>query len=575
MLLELRIHNLAIVEDLTLGLGPGLTVLTGETGAGKSVIAGALALLGGRPNPGNLVRSGHELGFAEGVFDLGDRPGQLRFLANLGVRVAADGILVLRRELRASGRDRVLINGLVSSLALLKEIGARLLHIQSQDQQRQLARAGFAGDLLDRWQGNHGLLGDVAAARGEFRDLSQKVAELEQAAAAGKQQLDVWRYQHDELAAAQLDPQEEALLAEQIHFGRNARRLLEGAGHARSLLEDGDPSLRLLLGQVMGELGRIGEESPRLKEVLEILGTAQANLEEASSLLEGYLDSCEIDPQQLDELEDRKALYEQLQRKYQRDTAGLLAWQAELEQKLVFQDQAPAELAGLRAELEEARARLAAAAEALHRRRLEGASKLEQKLQEVLRPLGLPDIRCRVAVELRADEDGPITIADRPCLVSEKGCDEVRLLVQPNAGEALGPAHLIASGGEKSRIFLGVSVLEDRGAEPPLRLFDEIDAGLGMEGAGPVADLLQDLARQGQVLCITHLATVAARADRHVKVAKRQQEGRTTVEILLLQDEGRVAELTRLLGGERVLPDSRHQVAFARKLLEAAGEKPI
>ncbi len=569
MLLELRIHNIAIVEDLALTLDSGLTVLTGETGAGKSVIAGALGLLAGRANPGDLVRSGQEIGYAEGVFDLGEEPGHLQMLGELGIRVDSDGILVLRRELRPEGRDRVLINGLVSSLALLKQVGGLLLNIQSQDQQRRLSRAEFACDLLDNWQGNGDFLRAVNQAWGRLRRLLEELTGLERAAAAGLEQKEIWKYQLEELAAAGLDPQEEDLLAEQIHFGRNARHLLETAGYARSLLEDADPSIRMLLGKVVGELGRVSGDSTRLQEVLDILTTAETSLDEASRLLEGYLDTCEIEPSQLDEIEARKALYEQLRRKYHRDVPGLLALEAELREKLAFQDQAPVELAALREKVEAARADLAVAADELHRRRLEGAEKLGSELEDILRPLGLPSIRCRIDVSLRADPDGPVQLDGAGCAVTDRGCDAVRLLVQPNPGEAMGPAHRIASGGEKSRIFLGVSVLEGRSEEPPLRLFDEIDAGLGMEGAGPVADLLEDLSRQGQVLCITHLATVAARARRHLKVAKNLHQGRTTAAARYLEGEERVQELTRLLGGEGVLPDPRHQVAFARKLLEA------
>ncbi len=569
MLLELRIHNIAIVEELTLPLGSGLTVLTGETGAGKSVIAGALGLLAGRPNPGDLVRSGSEIGYAEGVFDLGEEPRHLERLGELGLRVEADGILVLRRELRPQGRDRVLINGLVSSLGLLKQVGGLLLNIQSQDQQRRLSRPEFACDLLDDWQQNDDLLRAVNRSWGDLRDLLAELEGLEQATAAGLEQQEIWKYQLEELAAAGLDIQEEELLAEQIHFGRNARRLLESAGFARSLLEDADPSLRMLLGQVMGELGRVSGDSTRLQEVLSILEAAATNLDEASRLLEGYLDTCEIDPSRLDEIEARKALYEQLQRKYHRDVSGLLELAAELKEKLAFQDQAPAEMAALQERVEAARAELTAAVDKLHRRRLAGAKKLGPQLEKILRPLGLPAIRCRIDVSLREDPDGPVRLAGTCCAVTECGCDVVQLLVQPNPGEALGPAHRIASGGEKSRIFLGVSVLEGKSEEPPLRLFDEIDAGLGMEGAGPVADLLAELSRQGQVLCITHLATVAARANRHLKVAKKVRDERTVALVQYLEGEERVEELTRLLGGDGVIDDSRHQVAFARKLLEA------
>ncbi|NCQ35053.1 DNA repair protein RecN [bacterium] len=571
MLLELRIHNLAIIDDLVIPLGPGLTVLTGETGAGKSVVAGGLGLLAGRPASAEWVRQDEDLGFVEGVFDLQERPRLRRQAVRMGMSLDEDGILVVRRELRPAGRDRVVINGLVSSMAILKQLGEILLNIQSQDQQRQLARPDFARVLLDRWQGNATALAAVAEARRDFLAARSEVDAAVAQAEEGRRQVEMWRYQLEELDQAGLDAEEEMLLAEQIHFGRNARRLLESAALARELLEDGEPSARALLNRALGELDRVGGDSPRLENIVSVLRESEATLEDAARRLGQYLDTCEIDPARLDELESRKALYEDLRRKYHWETPDLIALAEELRAQLDFQDRSGEEIERLEAEVARAAKELGDAATALHARRVEGGERLAAALVKVLRPLGLPGLACRISVEISREEEGPVVVNGEPCLPAEHGCDRVELLVRTNPGEAFGPAHRIASGGERSRIYLGVSVLDADSGDQPLRLFDEIDAGLGMEGAAPVADLLANLAGRSQVLCISHLATVAARGVRHLKISKGQQGKRTVARATYLEGEARVGELTRLLGGVEAEDDTGHQEAFARKLLESAG----
>ena len=571
MLLELRIHNIAIIDDLNVALGPGLTVLTGETGSGKSVIAGSLGLLaGGAADPG-LVRKGEELGFVEGVFDLEPDPAARALATRMGLRVDGDGILVLRRELRPAGRDRVLCNGMISSLAVLRQLGGALLAIQSQDQQRELARPDFARTLLDHAADTGEELAAVANARKEYLAAADKLREVSDRMEAGRQQEEMWRYQLEELDHAGLDADEEALLAEKLHFGRNARALLEAAGQARDLIEAGEPSSRSLLGAALAALAKVGESGSRLEEIMSLLRDAEASLDEAAHRLTAYLDACEVDPRSLDELEQRKALYEDLQRKYRRDVGELLRYAETLRAHLEFQDHAADEVEACRRELREAATALGSAAAALHRKRHDGAEVLAGRLEEILRPLGLPDLRVRLEVELNETDEGGIAVSDRSCVVAAHGADTVRLLVRTNPGAAFGPVHRIASGGERSRIFLGISVLDTGQQVRPLRLFDEIDAGLGMEGAAPVAGLLQELARRDQVLCITHLATVAARGNRHLRITKQRRGSETAVRVKELEAEERVAELTRLLGGEAAVTDTSDQEAFARRLYEEGG----
>lgn len=569
MLRELRVGNLALVDDLVLTLDAGLTMLTGETGAGKSLIAGALSLLVGGKVDRQIIRQGEELAFVEGVFDLGQEEAIRNKAATLGIRLGSDGILVLRRELKREGRGRVLINGLVSSLPLLEQIGGELLAIQSQDQQRLLSLPSFPGDFLDTVLDNGAERERVANALDRYRELQvQYEARLREEEFA-RQQLDMWRYQHQELDEAGLTPGEEETLGEKLALGRNSRALLEAAGTARQGLTEGQINARQLLGSAESVLAPLAGESPRLQSILEMIRDAGAAVSESAGDLERFLDGVDVDPAQLDELEARKSLYEELRRKYDRTVDGLIELRDTLADRIARQEEAATDLEQLEVARDTARLELTSAVEALRENRLQGAGQVAARAVEIIRPLALPELELEFRIEPDLDQDSAIQVLGRPCRITAKGADQVRLLARTNRGEGLGEVGRIASGGEKSRIFLGLSVLQRRGVQQPLQLFDEIDAGLGMDNAVPVAELLGRLAVDSQVICITHLPTVAARGDNHLKVEKIVAGGRTVLQVLPIPGEARVEEIARLLGGRKsgAKGGSDKQAAYARQLL--------
>lgn len=572
MLTELRVGNLALVEELNLQLNSGLTMLTGETGAGKSLIAGAMSLLTGVKADRGLIRSGEELAWVEGVFDLSAKPKLCRWLAELGVRLGADDILVLRRELRMTGRGRVLINGLISSLSLLEQVGGALLAIQSQDQQRRLGQASFAQQFLD---GVLELSAEVAAvkdAREAWDALNVQLASRRQEAEFARQQVEMWQYQLRELQGMGLDASEEANLAEQLAFGRNARSLLEGAGKALAHLSEGQVTARQLLGSASGALAGVVSHSQKLETILDKILEAEHTVAEAGQELERFLDAAEVDPAKLDEMEGRKAQYEELRRKYGRDVPGLIALEESLAERLDRQQESVQDIEALTAASAEARAILAAAALDLRDKRRAGAPKVAARAAEVIRPLALPEISLEFVLAPKVDPSSDFELAGVRCQISNSGADVVTLMAQTNRGEKAGEVALIASGGEKSRIFLGLSVLSGQEAEQPLLLFDEIDAGLGMDNAIPVANLLADLAERGQVLCITHLATVAARGQSHLKAEKKLIDERTVLSVATLTGPERLTEIARLLGADKsgTTDASGSRLAYAKQLLAQA-----
>ncbi len=568
MLLELRVSQLALVDDLVLPAAPGLTMLTGETGAGKSMIAGALSVLAGAQVPKDLVREGEDLAWVEGVFDLAERPRTCEFLARAGVRVAADGILVLRRELRRQGRNRVLINGLTSSLALLEAIGPRLLQIQSQNQQQDLADPDYARDLLD------GLLEcrDLQAAVGEawtaWRDAEAALAARRAETEASREQLDLWRYQRDELAEAQLDPDEEAVLSERLALLRHSAALREGAAEALQSLAAGEGGARDALGHAQSVLSPLADLSPRLGEIAELLETSVTAAGEAQRSLDRFLDGLDLDPAGLDECEARQALYAELKRKYRRDTTALIDYRDELARRVERQDGADDDLAELTAERDRLCDRLAEAARLLHERRSGGAAGVARDAERLIRPMSLAALELAFAVDPLYDERGEIDVDGRPCRVERNGADRVSLRVRTNPGEGMGDVAVLASGGERSRIHLGLTALRRDRLEPPLLLLDEIDSGLGMDAAAPVARLLADLAAGSQVLCITHLPTMAVHGRHHWRVVKRGRDGRTVLDLERVEGEERVAEIARLLGGRDAADDAAEaRLSYARDLL--------
>jgi len=571
MLLELRIGNLALAEEVVLRPGPGLSVLTGETGAGKSLIAGALALLAGARAERHQVRSGEEEAWVEAVCDLSGRPDLLQSLRRLGLTPGPDGLMMLRRELRREGRGRVLIDGRLSSLAVLEAAGGLLFAVQSQDQKRELTAPGFARDLLDDVLGLHAERDAVEAALDRHRDLARQLSRRRDEHALAVEQADLWRYQRDELRGAGLREGEEEELAEAIAVKRHARAMLEAAGSAGECLDGGDAAARGLIGRALATLGPVAQHGRRLQLAHDRLEAAAEAVAEAVAELERFLDGADDDHRGLDELQERKALYEELRRKYRADVPALLALADVMDQRLERHSAADHDLADLTAAVAAAAEQLAAACQRLRSARTAGAPRVAAAAEASIRPLALPQLDVLLTVTPWRDAHGDVEVDGQRCRVATHGADEVRLEVRTNPGEAAGEAAAIASGGEAARIHLGLTVLRQQRHRPLIWLFDEVDAGLGMDAATPVARLLCDLARQEQALCITHLPTVAAHGAQHWRVSKRVSGGRTVITLQELDGPARVDEVARQLGGEGWRQgDDAAQTRYARELLAAA-----
>ena len=569
MLLELRIGQLGLVDELVLPVDQGLTMLTGETGAGKSMIAGALSLLCGGRVPKDLVREGEDIGWVEAVFDLGDSPLRTAEIRRAGIRLGEDSVLVLRRELRREGRSRVMINGLLSSLPVLERIGPTLLSIQSQHQQLTLSRAGFARDYLDEALQLEDLRIAMRNAWSDWGEACTELERFEDDMRAAGEQADLWRYQHDELRAAGLDPEEEQSLSERLAVLQDIARLRQAAALALSLVAD-DRAAGELLGKASSSLPHTETPIRALEEARSALLDAQEYANQAAAQLERFLDSLDLDGGSLDELQERKALYEDMRRKYSRSIPELISYLELLSHRLELHNSAETGLTSRRDAVEEAKTRVEYTAAQLGAARRSGVTEVSRRALEVIRPLALADLELAFVIAHQDDPTSEFVQAGRSVAVDSRGADLVTLEVKTNKGEAQRDVTAVASGGERSRIYLGLTALVRGNLEPPLLLLDEIDAGLGLDAARPVARLLRTLAGEGQVLCITHLPTMAVHGRRHWRAVKNEVAGRTILDVQRVEDEDRVLELERLLGGEDRDSDAHSRRAFARELLKEA-----
>ncbi len=547
MLTTLRIKNLALVTDLTLELQPGFNVITGETGAGKSIMIGALNLVLGERADRALIRAGSENCSVEAILDAaGVRAPLQPFLEENGLEPCEDNQLVLKRTFTSAGANRQFINGSPTTLGVLAALGEGLIDMHGpHDHQsllhpsRQLAILDAFGNLQTRREAFAGLVRRRTALYSEKSALV-----IDEKAYA--QQLDLLRFQVTEITAAQLQPDEEDRVGEDYQRARNAARLLELSRTALELLRENENSLLTQagsLGRILLELQRLDAGASALVSRLE---QVTGELRELVGGLSHYADRLDIDPARLQELEERVNLILSLKRKYGASPVEVLAFGAEARQKLLRLEQRDEELARLNSAISGVETELWRAGCELSEQRRKVAGPLGGAVIKQLKDLGFSQSHFEVTLRT-PDRDSFL----RPgALVSTSGLDTVEFQFAPNPGEPPRPLRAIASSGEMARVMLALKTVLARVDEIPVLIFDEVDANVGGETANAVGEKMRQIARERQVLCITHLAPVAAHASAHYLVTKQVREGRTFSEITLLARKERVTELARMLGGQ-------------------------
>ena len=559
MLTTLRIKNLALVSDLTLELQPGCNVITGETGAGKSIILGALNLVLGERADRTLIRSGEESCSVEAVFDVKKLRAPLKsFLEENGLEPCEDYQLVLKRTFTSAGTNRQFINGSATTLATLASIGEWLVDMHGPHDHQSLLHAAKQLAILDAF-------GGLEKERESFGELVRRRAVLENEKAAlivdektYAQQLDLLRFQVQEISAARLQPDEEKSVEEEFNRASNAAKLLQLSQAALEALSESDNSLLTqsgAVGRVLAELQRVDSGAANL---VELHAQATGTLRELQTELSRYAEKVDVDPARLAEIEERLNLIHSLKRKYGATLAEVIAFGDEAKQKLNALESRDAELARINSELQKRDAELLSAGKKLSAARKKVIPQLAKAVSQQLDDLGFKQSRFDVAIktDFVGDEVTSLKSKENQRLLTSSptfrrtGFDEIEFQFAPNLGEPAKPLRAIASSGEIARVMLALKTVLAAEDEIPVLIFDEVDANVGGETANAVGEKMKQIAAKRQVLCITHLPQVAAPADAHYVVTKQVKNGRTLSEITLLDKKSRVTELARMLGGQ-------------------------
>jgi len=559
MLTTLRIKNFALVSDLTLELQPGCNVITGETGAGKSIIIGALNLVLGERADRTLIRSGEESCSVEAVFEVATLKAPLKkFLEENGLEPCEQNQLVLKRAFTASGTNRQFVNGSPTTLNILAAIGEWLVDIHGPHDHQSLLHPAKQLAILDAF-------GGLEKEREAFGELVRRRAILENEKSAlivdektYTQQLDLLRFQVREITGACLRPDEEKSVEEDFNRASNAAKLLQLSQAALDALSENDNSLLTqtgAIGRTLQELQRVDSGAANL---VELHSQVAGCLRELQSELSHYAEKVDVDPARLAELEERLNLIHSLKRKYGATLAEVIAFGAEAKQKLAQLESRDAELARLNAALKKLDAELLSAGKKLSAARKKVIPQLAKAVGRQLEDLGFRQSKFDVDIKTDFVGDELTSLKSRESLslltsaptFRQAGFDEIEFRFAPNPGEPARPLRAIASSGEMARVMLALKTVLAAEDEIPVLIFDEVDANVGGETANAVGEKMKQIAAKRQVLCITHLPQVAAPADAHYVVTKQVKNGRTISEIELLGKKERVTELARMLGGQ-------------------------
>ena len=564
MLLCLRVRNLAIIDQLEVELQPGFNVLTGETGAGKSILVSALKLvLGGRARP-EVVRTGADNAEVEALFDTSDDPSVAERLQTMGIE--DEGELVLRRVVLRTGRSRAYINGRLASAGQLAELAAGLADISSQHEHHTLVEPRSHIVYLDAF-------GKLAPQKQELRQRyetlvtlsAQLQTELERASQRTERE-DLLRFQIQEIDAVALEPGEREALEEERARQRHGERLRGLTGRAEDALYASDDALCAALSRTLSQVEEAAELDPGLARIASQLGEAHAQLEDAARELGAYAREVSTDPERLGELEARIEAIDRLERKYGGSVQAVLEHRERAEHELRELDQGEERVAELRTELEKAQQATHALALKLSAARKRAATKLGKAVSKELSSLSMGDAEIRVEVERSQEQQGELAVEG--ARLSADGIDRVEFLIATNRGEAPQPLHRIASGGELSRAMLAIKRVLAGLGPAGLYVFDEVDSGVGGAVAEVIGRKLNEVAAHHQVICITHLAQIAVFAKAHYHVRKGLADGRTRSEIVRLSNSEQREEVARMLGGIEITDKTR---AAAREMLRGAG----
>ncbi|MFA5700447.1 MAG: DNA repair protein RecN [Desulfuromonas sp.] len=557
MLNELIIHNLAVIERTEVSFAPGFNVLTGETGAGKSIIVDALGLLLGQRSRTDLIRTGQENAGVEAAFNIRTQPQVQNWLqTNDLTNPDTAHLLLVKRILSRQGRNKVYINGSMASLTQLQELMQPLVAIYGQHEQQQLQRVENHLRLLDAFGGCGTAAGEYRTAFRHWQQLQRTLQQLRVESAERRDRMDLLLFQSRELREAEIKAGEYAELEQEHLLLRHGERLSSVTRTGYTLLYAANGAICEQLGTLKGELEGILKIDPRLEAALTAVSDAMYGLEDAALQLRDHADTVVFDPQRQQEVEQRLAMLQGLRRKYAADEAGLILKLEQMDAERERLDNSAAEIQELEQELEQSRQILEGAGARLTEARIAAAKQLQEALHRELEGLAMARARFEVRFTPRAQP-------------GVDGMEEAEFYFSANPGQGLRPLAATASGGELSRVMLALRKAAPGSDTLGTVVFDEVDAGIGGEAATAVGQRLRDVAARSQVLCVTHLPQVAAFATTQFHIEKVVEDEQTSTRVQHLEGEQRVSELARMLGGTY---SGQQSIEHARALLQHSAQ---
>jgi DNA repair protein RecN (Recombination protein N) len=560
VLLELRLENYAVIDNVAVEFAPGLNLLTGETGAGKSILIDALALLLGEKASSDVIRTGSDKAVISAVFEAGD--GAEKSVAEIlesngldGNDAGEEGAIILRREISAGGKGRVFVNNQPATVAVLRQLAPHLATIHAQSESLVSFDPEARLSLLDAFAGT--ILAPAAEAFANWKAITVRIADLQRDEQDRLRLLDLWTFQKKEIEEARLQPGEDERLESEKRVLANAEKIYTSAMNAFDLLYEGNASTSSSLRAAQKQVEELVRYEPRFQEALAALETARISVEDVGASLRDYAGGIEASPEHLAEVEDRLAALDRLKRKYGPALEDVIRLGEEVSRKLAEMENKDEVLRRLQNELAAAGEEYLRAARALSKKRYEAARKLEKLVEAEINDLAMKS-KFHIEISGSDDEEGNWTAA---------GFDQVLYLIATNPGEPMRPLEQIASGGELSRVMLALkasveagakkkSVTRAPGAQRTL-IFDEIDIGIGGRAAEAVGRKLKTLARANQVLCVTHLPQIATFADHHYLIEKKASGGRTRTSVRPITGDERTEEVARMLSGATLTETSR------------------
>ena len=569
MLAELRLENYAVIDNVAIEFAPGLNLLTGETGAGKSILIDALGLLLGEKASSDVIRTGAERAVVAAVFESdGAAARAIEGILETNGLDAENGSLILRREIAPGGKGRVFINNQPAIVAVLKQIAPHLAVIHAQNESIVNFDAAARQDLLDAYAGVE--LKDVSAAYDRWKQIRGRIAELEQDEQDRMRLLDLWNFQSREIEEARLRAGEDEQLESEKRVLANAEKIYGAAINAFDLLYEGNASTSSSLRAAQKHLEELARYEPKFQEAHSALDSARISVEDVGATLRDYAGGIQASPERLAEIEERLALLDRLKRKYGPTLDQAIAFGEDTRRKLSEMENKDQVLLELRAMLAVAGGEYRKAARAVSRKRSEAGRKLEKLVEAEINDLAMR-ASFRIAVEENDDE----------AHWTSSGINQVVYLISTNTGEAMRPLEQIASGGELSRVMLALKASVEAGKGSVARtpspaskaaqrtlVFDEIDTGIGGRAAEAVGKKLKALAKGNQVLCVTHLPQIATFADHHYLIEKRESGGRAKTSVRQITGEERTEEVARMLSGAKLTETSRKH---AEQMIKANG----